>query len=71
MCHTTNRKILKEEKKMSNKKSPLISGVAGCALLGASMGCFVSMIKNKKTPMHKTAGSAIKTVGSIIERMHF
>ncbi len=56
---------------MSNKKSPLISGVAGCALLGASMGCFVSMIKNKKTPMHKTAGSAIKTVGSMIERMHF
>ena len=54
-----------------NKKMSVVSGVAACALLGASIGCFVNMARSKKPPMHKTAGSAIKSVGSMIERMQF
>ncbi len=53
------------------RKMSVISGVAACALLGASMGCFVNMMRTKKTPLHKTAGSAIKSVGSMIEHMNF
>lgn len=54
-----------------NRKTSVLSGVAACALLGASVGCFVNMMRSKKTPIHKTAGSAIKSVGSMIEHMHF
>lgn len=54
-----------------NRKMSVISGVAACALLGASVGCFMNMMKTKKPPLHKTAGSAIKSVGSMIEHMHF
>lgn len=53
------------------KKMSVITGVAACALLGASVGCFVNMMRNKKPPIHKTAGNAIKSVGSMIEHMHF
>ena len=53
------------------KATSMISGLAGCALLGASIGCFVGMAKTKKTPLTKTAGCAIKSVGSMIEKMHF
>ncbi len=53
------------------RKMSVISGVAACALLGASVGCFVNMMRNKKPPIHKTAGNAIKSVGSMIEHMHF
>lgn len=53
------------------KKMSIVSGVAACALLGASIGCFVNMAKTKKKPMHKTAGNALKSVGSLIEHMNF
>ncbi len=54
-----------------NRKMSVVSGVAACALLGASIGCFVNMVKPKKKPLSKTAGNALKTVGSVIEHMHF
>lgn len=53
------------------KKASLISGIAACALLGASVGCAMNMVKTKKKPVSKTAGNAIKTVGSFIEHMKF
>ena len=54
-----------------SRKMSVISGVAACALLGASVGCFVNMMRSKKPPIYKTAGSALKSVGSMIEHMHF
>ena len=53
------------------KNRSLISGVAACALLGASVGCFVSMMKTQKSPLHKTAGNALRSLGSMIEHMRF
>lgn len=52
-------------------KTPIISGMAACALLGASVGCFVTMVRSQKTPLHKTAGNALRSLGSMIEHMHF
>ena len=54
-----------------HRKMSLISGVAAFALFGAGVGCLINMARTKKPPMHKAAGCAIKSVGSMIEKMHF
>lgn len=51
------------------KKSISIGGVAGCALLGAGIGCLISMAGAKKPPLKKTVGCAMKNMGNLIE--HF
>ncbi|MBQ6947806.1 MAG: hypothetical protein IJN42_07140 [Clostridia bacterium] len=49
----------------------VIGGIAATALVGAGIGYLVKNNKAKRKPMHKTAGKALKSMGTMIEHMNF
>lgn len=52
-------------------KLSVIGGIAACTLMGAGIGYIMKTAKPKRKPMHKTAGQALKSVGTMIEHMNF
>ncbi len=52
-------------------KMSIIGGIAATALVGAGIGYLMKSSKPKRKPINKTAGHALKSVGTMIEHMNF
>ena len=64
-------KLKEKGGRVMKTKLSVIGGIAACTLMGAGIGYIMKTAKPKRKPMHKTAGQALKSVGTMIEHMNF